>query len=176
MFFTTLLHSIDTSKKLWLTSTVVAALTLVSGNNTAFGDKPNRLSFQQASPSVISTPPSEKISGNIYLYGETDKPDIIGKEYIVLEKLGRKTVGAFYLPQSEFSCFYGNFTGSKLNITLIDTYDGQKYKYSLALNPSGLSASKQPMMGTPTYQPLGKVSTNDLRILDTCKQQLKGKI
>jgi hypothetical protein len=175
MFFTKLLYSIDTSKKLWLTSAAVAALTLVSGNETALG-KPNRLSFQQASPSIISTPPSEKISGNIYLYGETDRPDIIGKEYVVFEKIGRKTVGAFYLPQSEFSCFYGNFTGSKLNITLIDTYDGQKYKYSLALNPSGLTASKQPMMGTPTYQPLGKVSTNDLRILNACKAQLQGKM
>lgn len=156
-------------------SAAIAALTLVSGNNTALGDKPNRLSLREASRAVIANPPSGNISGNIYLYGETDRPDIIGKEYIVFEKIGRKTVGAFYLPQSEFSCFYGNFNGSKLNITLLDTYDGQKYKYTLALNPSGLTASKQPMMGTPTYQPLGKISTNDLRILNACKSQLQGK-
>jgi hypothetical protein len=176
MFFTKLLHSIGTSKKLWLTSAAIAALTLVSGNNIALGDKPNRLSLREASRAVIANPPSGNIAGNIYLYGETNRPDIIGKEYIVFEKIGSKTVGAFYLPQSEFSCFYGNFNGSKLNITLIDTYDGQKYKYSLALNPSGLTASKQPMMSTPTYQPLGKISSNDLRILEACKAQLKGKV
>jgi hypothetical protein len=175
MFFTKLLHSIHNNKKLWLMSAAIAAITLVSGNNTALGDKPDRLSLQAASQAVIANPPSGNISSNIYLYGETNRPDIIGKEYIVFEKIGSKTVGAFYLPQSEFSCFYGNFNGSKLNITLLDTYDGQKYKYSLALNPSGLTASKQPMMGTPTYQPLGKISTNDLRILNACKAQLQGK-
>jgi hypothetical protein len=176
MFFTKLLHSIRTSKKLWLTSAAIATLTIVSGNNTALGDKPDRLSFREASRAVIANPPSGNVAGNIYLYGETDKPDVVGKEYIVFEAIGRKTVGAFYLPQSEFSCFYGNFNGSKLNITLIDTYDSQKYKYSLALNSNGLTASKQPMMGAPTYQPLGKVSTNDLRILEACKAQLKGKV
>jgi hypothetical protein len=176
MFFTKLLHSICTSKKLWLTSAAIAALTLVSGNNIALGDKPDRVSFRAASRAAIANPLSGNIAGNIYLYGETDRADIVGKEYIVFETIGRKTVGAFYLPQSEFSCFYGNFNGSKLNITLIDTYDGQKYKFNLALNAKGLTASKQPMMGTPTYQPLGKVSTNDLRILEACKAQLKGKV
>lgn len=175
MFFTKLLHSIRTSKKLWLISAGIAALTLVSGNHTALGEKPNRLSFREASRAIIAKPQSGNVAGNIYLYGEADKPDVIGKEYIVFEEIGRKTIGAFYLPQSEFSCFYGNFNGSKLNITLLDTYDGQKYKYSLALNPSGLTASKQPMMGTPTYQPLGKISTNDLRILNACKAQLQDK-
>jgi hypothetical protein len=168
MFFTKLLHSIHTSKKLWLMSAAIAALTLVSGNNTALADQSER--------AVISNTPGGKIAGNVYLYGETDRPDVVGKEYVIFETIGRKTIGAFYLPQSEFSCFYGNFNGSKLNITLIDTYDGQKYKYSLALNPSGLTASKQPMMGTPTYQPLGKISTNDQRILDACKAQLQGKV
>jgi hypothetical protein len=178
MFFTKLLHSIHTSKKCWLMSAAIAALTLVSGNNTALGDKPDRLSFRESSPAVIANPSSGNISGNsnIYLYGETGRPDVIGKEYIVFEKIGRKTVGAFYLPQSEFSCFYGNFNGSNLNITLLDPYDGQKYKFSLALNASGLTASKQPMMGTPTYQPLSKISTNDLRMLAACKAQLKGKV
>jgi hypothetical protein len=176
MFFTKLLHSIRISKKLWLTSAAIAALTLVSGNNSVLGEKPSRVSLREAPRAEIANPPSGNIAGNIYLYGETDRPDIVGKEYIVFETIGRRTVGAFYLPKSEFSCFYGNFNGSNLNITLIDTYDGQKYKYSLALNPSGLTASKQPMMGTPTYQPLGKVSTNDLRILEACKAQLKGKV
>jgi hypothetical protein len=33
-------------------------------------------------------------------------------------------------------------------------------------------ASKQPMMGEPSYQPLGKISDNDRQILTACKLQL----
>ena len=166
MLFTTLLHSIHSGKRLWLTSAVIAILALVVDNTIAIADKSER-----TAPANI---PSGKIAGEVYLYGESDRPDVVGKEYIIFETIGTKTVGAFYLPRSEFSCFYGQFRGSILNITLIDTYDSQKYKFSLALNPSGLTASKQPMMGTPTYQPLGKISANDLQILDACKVQLRG--
>ena len=166
MLFTTLLHSIHSGKRLWLTSAVIAILALVVDNTIAIADKSER-----ATPANI---PSGKIAGEVYLYGESDRPDVVGKEYIIFETIGTKTVGAFYLPRSEFSCFHGRFSGSKLNITLFDTYDQQKYKFSLALNPNGLTASKQPMMGTPTYQPLGKITNNDRQILDTCKVQLRG--
>jgi hypothetical protein len=167
MLLTKLLHStIHSGKILGLTSAVVAILALVVGNSIALADKPAR--------TIPSSIPSGKIAGEVYLYGESDRPEVIGKEYIIFETIGSKTVGAFYLPRSEFSCFYGQFRGSKLNITLIDTYDSQKYKFSLALNPNGLTASKQPMMGTPAYQPLGKIGANDRRILDACKVQLRG--
>ncbi len=163
MVFTKLLHSIHRGKKRWLTSLAIAILALVVGNSTAFADR-----------SFGSDTPSSRISGGVYLYGETDRPEVIGKEYIVFEVVGNRTIGAFYLPQSEFSCFYGQFKGSKLNITLIDSYDRQKYNYSLILDRRGLTASKQPMMGTPSYLPLGKISANDRRILDACKIQMQG--
>jgi hypothetical protein len=167
MLLTKLLHStIHSGKRHGLTSAVVAILALVVGNPIALAEKPAR--------TIPSSIPSSRIAGEVYLYGESDRSEVIGKEYIIFETIGSKTVGAFYLPRSEFSCFYGQFRGSKLNITLIDTYDSQKYKFSLALNPNGLTASKQPMMGTPTYQPLGKIGANDRRILDACKVQLQG--
>ncbi len=143
----------------WQISAIVAILVTLVGNTTALADKPTRSSIPQ-------------ISGEVYLYGESDRPNVVGKEYIIFETIENKTIGAFYLPRSEFSCFYGQFKGSHLNLTLIDTYDNQKYRYTLTLNPKGLTASKQPMMGEPTYQPLGKISDNDRRILTACKQQL----
>ena len=167
MISTKLLRSIVTVNKSWLTSAAVAVLALVVSSDLAIAEKPNRSNI----PS-----PSGKIAGEVYLYGETDVPNVVGKEYIIFETVGNQTIGAFYLPQSEFSCFSGRFSGAKLNITLVDSYDNQKYKYSLALNPSGLTASKQPMMGAPTYQPLGKISDNDRKILNTCKLQLQGKV
>ncbi|PSB56521.1 hypothetical protein [Chamaesiphon polymorphus] len=165
MIVNILLQSIRTSKNLWFVSIVVAILCTFIGQTAAA----NFLEIA-ASSSRVSVPPT---ANGVYLYGESERPDVVGKEYMVFETMGNKTIGAFYLPQSEFSCFYGKFKGSRLNVTLIDAYDLKKYKLTLALNPNGLTASKQPMMGEPTYQPLGTISHNDLQILNACKQQLQ---
>jgi hypothetical protein len=159
MVITTLLQSVFSSKKRWLTSVAIAVLATLAGNTTARGENLHRSSI---APTV----------NGVYLYGESGQPDIVGKEYIVFETIGNKTIGAFYLPRSEFSCFYGQFKGSRLNVTLIDGLDRQQYNFSLGINPSGLTASKQPMMGEPTYQPIGKIGNNDRRILTACKLQL----
>jgi hypothetical protein len=159
MIITKLFQSERNRNNRWLTSIVIAVLATLVSNSPALADKPT--------PTHISP------TDGVYLYGESDKPDVLGKEYIVFETIGNKTIGAFYLPQSEFSCFYGQFRGSRLNVTLIDTFDRQKYNFTLALNSNGLRASKQPMMGDPNYQPLGKISDSDRRILNTCKLQLQ---
>jgi hypothetical protein len=117
----------------------------------------------------------EPVVNGVHLYGESPRPNIIGKEYIIFEKSGSKAIGAFYLPRSEFSCFYGQFKASRLNVTLFDPFDRRKYTFSLALAPEGLTASKQPMLGQPTYQPLTTISTNDRQILTACKQQLQNR-
>jgi hypothetical protein len=113
----------------------------------------------------------DRLRDGVYVYGESSQPNEIGKEYIVFETRRGKTIGAFYLPQSEFSCFSGKFESGRLNVRLIDAYDRQVYKYSLALNERGLTASKQPMMGAPTYQILTQPSKNDLSILQACKME-----
>jgi hypothetical protein len=160
MLLPTLLRSIHNSRKRWFISAVVTMLaTIVSNSTTALADIPNRLSVTPA-------------TSGVYLYGESDRPEVIGKEYIIFERIGNKTVGAFYLPRSEFNCFKGQFQGSRLNVTLTDAFDRQQYNFTLNLNPKGLTASKSPMMGEPTYQPLGKISNNDRRILNACKLQL----
>jgi hypothetical protein len=160
MLFPTLLKSIRNSRKSWFVGGAIAILAIIVGDNTtALADIPNRLSGTPA-------------TSGVYLYGESDRPEVIGKEYIIFERIGNKTIGAFYLPRSEFNCFKGQFQGSRLNVTLTDAFDRQKYNFSLNLNPRGLTASKLPMMGEPTYQPLGKISDNDRRILNACKLQL----
>jgi hypothetical protein len=168
MVVTTLLQSIFSSKQRCLTSGVIAILVTLASNPTALADRPSRLVSSQPTSHLNATP---NIDG-VYLYGESSQPDVVGKEYIVFETIGNKTIGAFYLPRSEFSCFYGQFKGARMNVTLIDTFDRQKYNFALALNPSGMIASKQPMMGEPSYQPLGKISDNDRQILTACKLQL----
>ena len=159
MLFTTLLKSIRNSRKSWLVSGIIAILATTIGASRMVADVPSRLSGTPA-------------TSGVYLYGESDRPEVIGKEYIIFERIGNKTVGAFYLPRSEFNCFKGQFQGSRLNVVLTDAFDRQKYNFSLNLNPRGLTASKSPMMGEPTYQSLGKISDNDRRILNACKLQL----
>lgn len=160
MLLPKLLKSIHNSKQRWFISAAVTILAALIGNGTtALADIPNRLSGTPA-------------TNGVYLYGESDRPETIGKEYIIFERIGNKTVGAFYLPRSEFNCFKGQFQGSRLSVTLIDAFDRQKYNFSLNLNPRGLTASKLPVMGEPTYQPLGKISDNDRRILRACKLEL----
>jgi hypothetical protein len=156
---TKLFRSVESSHKLGSIGIVVAILAMSIGNDISLAGKPSRSTLPQ-------------ISGGVYLYGEVNQPEVIGKEYIILEIAKNKAIGAFYLPRSEFNCFYGRLTGSRLNLTLIDALDRQKYKYSFTLNSAGLSASKQPMMGTPNYQPLSKIGDLDRQILAACKLQL----
>jgi hypothetical protein len=159
MSFTTSLNSSCNNQHRWFTSVMIALAALVMQPSNVLADNLNRVNL------------SPQTNG-VYLYGETDRPEVVGKEYIIFETIGNKTIGAFYLPNSEFSCFHGQFKGAHLNVTLIDTFDRQKYNFTLNLNPSGLTASKQPMMGEPSYQPLGKISNSDRNILNTCKIQL----
>jgi hypothetical protein len=156
-----LFHPIKKYQKLWLASTTIAILETITNTTVSLA---NQL------PSIATI---DGLADGTSLYGESPVPDVVGQEYIVFEKIGSKTIGAFYLPQSEFSCFHGNFKGSELSITLVDGYDGQQYNYSLSLNAGLLKANDSPMMGTPTYQPLKKLSDNDRRLLSICKTQLQ---
>lgn len=164
--FSALLPSIRTPKNRWLNSIAVAIFATFTGNVLAISASPERAFVQSR---TIDAP----IANGVHLYGESPRPNVIGKEYIIFEKNGNQTVGAFYFPRSEFSCFKGQFKDARLNVTLFDPFDRRKYLFSLALAPDGLTASKQPMLGQPTYQPLSKISPNDRRILAACKQQLQ---
>jgi hypothetical protein len=166
MMINTLLQSIRTNNRQWLTVAVVVLATL-TGNQIATAKPTDLVANNSSQLSVTPT------TNGVYLYGESKQPDVVGKEYMVFETIGNKTIGAFYLPSSEFSCFYGQFRGSRLDVTLIDSFDLTQYKFALALNANTLTASKQPMMGEPIYQPLNKLSNNDLQILATCKLQLQ---
>ncbi len=153
-----LFESIHRRKKFWFTR-IAIALFVIPSHPTAL-----------AQTKQLST---NSIANGVYLYGESNRPDVLGKEYMIFETTRDRAIGAFYLPRSEFSCFYGQVKGSRLNLTIIDPFDGQKSKFTLIYNRRGLSASKQPPMSKPIYQRLEKISKNDRRILGICKQQLK---
>lgn len=161
--FTRSLQLIYKSNKFWLIiSAIIVTLAAFVGNITAQADKSDQSILPQ-------------ISGGVYLFGEADRSNVVGKEYIIVEIIGNKAIGAFYMPRSEFNCFYGRLKGSRLNLTLIDTFENQKYNYTLTLNSHGLTAGKLPTIEQPTYRPLSKIGEIDHQILTACRVQLKNK-
>ncbi|MBE9185710.1 hypothetical protein IQ270_13630 [Microcoleus sp. LEGE 07076] len=101
------------------------------------------------------------LADGIYLYGQSSKPDEINKEYFVFEMRHSKVIGAFYLPQSAFYCFYGNLDQTQLNLTVVDSYDGSSSPYSVNLQQ---------------YHQISAVSDNDRRILGICKEAHKQQV
>lgn len=90
----------------------------------------------------------------IYLYGQSPQPDQVENEYFVFELRRGKVRGAFYLPRSAFYCFYGLLDSTKLDVKVLDSFDGSSSPYSVNLQD---------------YHRIFTVSDNDRRILDLCK-------
>lgn len=105
-------------------------------------------------PNPAPDPASIGLVDGIYLYGQSQEPDEIKKEYFVFEVRRGKVIGAFYLPRSAFYCFYGNVELTQLNLTVVDSYDRTTSPYSVNLQQ---------------YYPISTVSDNDRRILGICK-------
>ena len=119
----------------------------------------------------------------IYLYGQSPKPQQIGQEYMVFEVREGKVIGAFYLPQSEFSCFNGTLQSGNLALMVAYGPDSNPYEDSIAVQDSQQVATAS---GTPlpnvynetaypysvalqNYHQLASISGNDQQILRTCK-------
>jgi hypothetical protein len=158
-------QSFVTVKKSWLATVAIAVLAVCGIISTS----------QVLSKTANRSIANPRVNG-VYLYGESSQPNVVGKEYIIFETNRQKTIGAFYLPRSEFNCFYGQFKGADLKVTLINPFTRQRSNFTLALDRNNdLNASNRPVLDKPAYQLLRKVSTNDRRILAACKQQLRNR-
>ena len=60
---------------------------------------------QLSSEAVAATETSFPANG-VYLYGQSPEPEQVGSAYAVMEIVENRAVGAFYMPQSSFDCFY----------------------------------------------------------------------
>lgn len=92
----------------------------------------------------------------VYLYGDSPQPNQLTRNYVVFERSNGKVVGAFYSPQSEFTCFAGDLQGTRLEVeTLVpEEAETQAVKAQLA-----------------NLYPLQQMSANDQRILAVCRQE-----
>lgn len=98
---------------------------------------------------------SATLANGVYLYGNSPQPDQLDRNYVVFERHNGRVVGAFYSPQSEFTCFAGNLQGTRLEVEALapEAAETQAVKTQLA-----------------TLYPLQQVSVNDQRMLTTCRQ------
>lgn len=93
------------------------------------------------------------LDDGIYFYGQTTIPDQLLHEYFIFVVKEHKVIGAFYLPQSAFYCFYGINKPGELDITVVDNFNKTTAPYLVNLTK---------------YYPITEISENDQRILNTC--------
>lgn len=168
----------------------LAALMLMTGfstgevNATPKKDTPTTARTQVAQTRTsIATPTN--LNNGVYLYGQSAKPEEIGKEYVVFEARNGRVIGAVYHPRSEFNCFYGTLQAQRLNVTMIDpmmeTADSTPpekqpaARVAAAGNYQGIDQVSVPYsVKLQDYRRLPNVSDNDKRILGMCKADYQG--
>jgi hypothetical protein len=131
------------------------------------------------------------IPDGTYLYGQSNQPQQIGKEYIVFEARQGKVVGAMYLPSSEYSCFYGTLDAKQLNLTVANPYDQTAFAHTIARTQTSKVAAagnhlnlqnnydvlKYPhAVALEGYQPISQVSDSDKQLLNTCRSNYQAQV
>lgn len=131
-----------------------------------------------AKPATVKPVSGSSTQDGMYLFGQSAKPDQIGKAYAVLEIKQGKVMGAFYMPYSSFDCVHGTLKADKLALTVIDSYERTSRPYSIALErsyPVAAVNGKTPSPGfrLQGFHPLAALSDNDQRMLNVCKADLQ---
>jgi hypothetical protein len=121
---------------------------------------------------------STTMADGVYLYGQTQKPNELGQAYFVFEVKQGKVMGALYMPQSSFDCAAGQFQRDNLALKVRDTYDKAVSPYSIATTQTAKVASNQTTvvpLGLEGFHKIDQVSPNDLRLLQTCRQEYRAR-
>lgn len=99
---------------------------------------------------------SATLPDGVHLYGNSPVPNQLAHNYVVFERHKGKVVGAFYSPQSEFTCFAGGIRGTRLEVEALIPEEATTQAVRARLS---------------SLHPLQRVSANDRRMLAVCKQQ-----
>ncbi|NJN29935.1 MAG: hypothetical protein HC824_05400 [Synechococcales cyanobacterium RM1_1_8] len=119
------------------------------------------------------------VTSGAYLFGESAQPGEIGHEYMVFEVKAGRMVGAFFLPQSDFSCFSGNIQGDVMSLTVegdslqdSSTISVQLYlSNQVAASPELLLPFESALGLQGTYR-IPELDQTSRTVLETCKADL----
>lgn len=92
----------------------------------------------------------------VYLYGNSPQPNELTRNYVVFERRDGEVVGAFYSPQSEFTCFAGDLQGTRLDVEAVVLGEPQTQAVKAQL---------------ANLYPLQDISANEQRLLGVCKEE-----
>lgn len=139
---------------------------------------PNResaqpLNGQSPRPTTRNAATNRSLADGVYLYGQSPQPEQLGAAYMVFEVTQGDVVGAFYMPRSSFDCFSGQFEANRLALSIVDSYEQTAYPFAIALDsnsPVAMAGGEAiAPVGLEGFQRIDQLSTNDQRILTTCK-------
>ncbi len=111
------------------------------------------------------------LAEGVYVYGQAPVAAQPGSIYMVFEVTGHRTVGAFYMPSSSFDCFHGNISSTRLDLTVIDSYEQTSHPYSLAVQtqPTLVAGEAAAEFSINGYTRIDVLSELDEHILATCQ-------
>lgn len=130
---------------------------------------PAPVAAAKLSASDASLNANKDLANGVYLYGQSSTPEQLGQEYAIFEARQGKVVGAFFMPQSEFSCFYGNLQDDRMDLIVVDPYDSSTHSHSIALVNNPLIASNN-RVSLDGYQPIAKISDTEQQLLNSCQK------
>ena len=155
------------------------------------GAKWNRQAQEPSKATIAQVPATDaQIPDGTYLYGQTSEPQQNGKEYLVFQANQGKVVGAMYLPNSEYSCFYGTLDSRQMNLTVANPYEQTAFSHTIARSqPAQIAAaggrinlqntydslSYPYAVALDGYQPVRDISANDKQLLNTCMSEYQTK-
>jgi hypothetical protein len=94
----------------------------------------------------------------VYLYGEADTTNQLGKGYFIFQRSGQRIVGALYYPQSEYTCFTGTLSATNAQLQPFEAGDS--------------SASGQTIqVALPSLHQIANVGSSERKTLAMCKQE-----
>jgi hypothetical protein len=95
----------------------------------------------------VSRNAAPALADGTYVYGETAQANEFGKAYLVFQVNNRHVVGAFYYPQSEFSCFTGALNQQTLEVLSLPTMAEPMSSFAVPLENlhliQGIGSSEQ---------------------------------
>ncbi len=100
---------------------------------------------------IAASSNSTPLADGTYLYGETTKANQIGQGYVVFRKQGQTVTGAFYYPQSEFSCFTGTVKNQRLEVLSL----GMPHENVIEVEVPLTTMHRIPSVGSSEHNSLG---------------------
>lgn len=133
--------------------------------------------FSEVAPSLLTQQSPRSLEDGVYLYGQAPEPEQIGSAYMVFEVNQNEVIGAFYMMNSSFDCFRGEFQADRLSLNVVDSYERTIHPYSIALDTDSsvaqLDGEAIAPIGLEGFHRIEQLNELDRRILSVCQSDLR---